>query len=155
VTIVGIGPSIALSGGLAALVVIAGIRFLGLSVAMPPKIRAVTVYVGALLIGLGIAFWGSSILEVRRAFSAHRLVTTGVYALSRNPMYGAFIVFVAPGIALVANEWLILLVPLVAFIVFKQRIAAEEDYLAQEFGEDYQRYRTSVPQLVPFFGIRR
>ena len=77
---------------------------------------------------------------------ATALVTTGVNAVSRNPMY------VGMAGLLVANavrqrSWTALL-PVACFIAFIDRvqIAAEEPALRANFGAEYEAYRASVPR---------
>jgi protein-S-isoprenylcysteine O-methyltransferase Ste14 len=74
------------------------------------------------------------------------LVTTGVNAVSRNPMY------VGMAGLLVANamrrgSWTALL-PVAVFTVVIDRlqIAAEEPALLANFGAEYEAYRASVPR---------
>ncbi len=73
-----------------------------------------------------------------------RLVTTGVFSLSRNPMYlGAACCLL--GVALVANlPWeLGLLLPNLAACQFVL-IGPEERYLHARFGDQYRSYCDSV-----------
>ncbi len=76
--------------------------------------------------------------------STSRMITTGVFTISRNPLYLGGVCMLC-GIALVFNlPWaLILLLPsLVAchYIL----VAPEERYLAARFGEEYASYAASV-----------
>ena len=73
-----------------------------------------------------------------------RIVRTGPYSFSRNPIYLAFSVLHL-GIALaVASLWLlatlVLAWSLMAFVV----IPREEDYLEARFPSEYLAYRASV-----------
>jgi protein-S-isoprenylcysteine O-methyltransferase Ste14 len=78
----------------------------------------------------------------------HRLVTTGVYRLIRNPSYVGLLlssfawnlVFRA-GVGLVLSA--LMIPPLIA------RIHAEERLLASQFGDEYQTYRRRTWRLVP------
>jgi protein-S-isoprenylcysteine O-methyltransferase Ste14 len=75
-----------------------------------------------------------------------RLVTTGVFAISRDPLYlgGAGIL---AGIALMLNlPWVLVLLPLSLVACRYLLIAPEERYLAARFGADYRRYAASVPR---------
>ena len=77
-----------------------------------------------------------------------KLVTGGVYRLSRNPMYLALtLLLVAWGIWL-ANGYSLLLVPLFMWCIYFFQISAEEQVLEASFGEDYQNYRNKVRRWV-------
>ena len=83
-------------------------------------------------------------LQLGRAFSVHAkattLVTTGLYARIRNPIY-VFGTLILIGAALVVHRpralWI--LVPLVPFQWWRSR--NEERVLAQAFGDEYLRYK--------------
>jgi len=70
-------------------------------------------------------------------------------------MYAGFIVFIVPGLALILNNMLLIGVSMAMFVVFKLRIGVEENILLKEFGVEYERYRTTVPQLIPFIRLRK
>jgi protein-S-isoprenylcysteine O-methyltransferase Ste14 len=77
-----------------------------------------------------------------------RVITTGVFSISRNPLYlGGVCVLV--GIALVVNlPWvLVLLIPALVACHYVL-IAPEERYLAAKFGKEYSRYAASVHRWV-------
>ena len=80
--------------------------------------------------------------------AASSLVTTGIYAVSRNPMYvGLTALLVALALAL-SNAWL-LLGPLffIAFITHFQ-IVPEERVMLAKFGADYSAYRSRVRRWI-------
>jgi protein-S-isoprenylcysteine O-methyltransferase Ste14 len=80
---------------------------------------------------------------------AEDLVTTGIYAHVRNPMYLGN-AFLLAGLALATNSWLFVLtgVP-IAVAVHVAIIAAEEDFLRGKFGSAYDLYSTRVPRILP------
>lgn len=95
----------------------------------------------------------------RREFAQHgqptdpgrpttRIVSQGVYAISRNPLYLGAVCFLI-GIDLVLNlPWgLILLLPSTAGCHFIL-IAPEERYLAARFGEEYRVYAAKVHRWI-------
>lgn len=79
------------------------------------------------------------------------LVTEGVYARSRNPIYLAFIIFLI-GIGMLFNsDWMfVLLIPFVLIIHFGV-IMREERYLLARFGASYADYMKRTPRYI--FGI--
>ena len=75
---------------------------------------------------------------------ASSLQTTGIYGVTRNPMYvGLAIVYL--GIAcFIGNWWNIILFPVLLFIVQEYIIKREEKYLELEFGQGYSDYKRVV-----------
>ena len=72
------------------------------------------------------------------------LVTDGIYACSRNPMYVALALLFA-GIGVLANSgWLALLLVAYVAVLRVGVIAREERYLERKFGAPYRAYRTRV-----------
>jgi protein-S-isoprenylcysteine O-methyltransferase Ste14 len=120
-------------------------------VAPPVRTAAVT------LAGAGVAILAASGLSFRRhgttidpvhPAAASALVTTGVNARTRNPMYLAL----AAGLfahALARGSWAAL-VPSAGFIaaIDRWQIPVEEAALRQRFGTDFVRYCTRVPRWI-------
>jgi protein-S-isoprenylcysteine O-methyltransferase Ste14 len=79
---------------------------------------------------------------------ASALVTTGVYARTRNPAYiGMALIFA--GIALAADvPWALVVLPVVLLVIDRYVIAREERYLARHFGAEYDAYRSRVRRWV-------
>lgn len=112
--------------------------------------------IGALFMMAGLYFWASGAMAIRKAFNEKKLLTEGVYRLTRNPMYAAFILFIIPALSLLMNDVLIILASGVLYVVFRISIEKEENYLRQLFGNDYLRYVEQVPRLIPrLIGFKR
>lgn len=80
---------------------------------------------------------------------AETLVKGGCYSLVRNPMYvGNF--FLLIGLAIASNSWLFVLagVPLSLFM-HRAIIAAEENFLRNKFGPEFDEFCATVPRWVP------
>ncbi len=105
---------------------------------------------GILLLIFGVPMWAIAVWTIARAFGRGELVTSGVYALVRHPIYSAWIVFIFPGIALVCRSWLMLGASLVSYIIFKLLIKREDQYLEEKFGQAYLDYRGRVNEIIPF-----
>lgn len=75
------------------------------------------------------------------------LVTSGVYAWSRNPIYVGLLLF-SYGTALVLGNWLFLAIAPVTTICIHLVVRAEERFLAQAFGEAYRGYASRVGRYV-------
>ncbi len=75
---------------------------------------------------------------------ATSLQTTGIYAITRNPMYIG-LSFVYLGITcLIGNWWNIILFPILFLIIQEFIIKREEKYLELEFGQQYAEYKRNV-----------
>jgi len=77
-----------------------------------------------------------------------KVVTTGVFAISRNPIYLGAVCLLA-GFALAVNlPWvLVLLLPALVACHFVL-ITPEERYLTAKFGEEYRTYAASVHRWI-------
>lgn len=73
----------------------------------------------------------------------HELRTSGIYRISRNPMYASFI-FLNAATFLVIPSLLLLAVMLYGMIVHHFIVLGEENYLEKEFGGDYRLYKSRV-----------
>jgi protein-S-isoprenylcysteine O-methyltransferase Ste14 len=116
-----------------------------------PSARSATV--GTLFILLGavirvytVAFTGS---ESKDTVSMDELVTTGPFALVRNPLYIGNMM-ITLGVIFYAGIVFFGL-PLLAFFVFQYYCVTkyEENTLLAKFGDEYQRYMDRVPAWIP------
>lgn len=101
---------------------------------------------GGLVVGLGAFLIGWAVLTVANVDieSPARIVTTGPYAFSRNPMYVGW-TMVNLGLALVfLTQWMLLTLVIVIIYTHKFVIPKEEQELAELFGKPYQEYKNEV-----------
>lgn len=76
------------------------------------------------------------------------IITTGIFAYSRNPIYLAFC-FISIGLALIVNSvWILCSVFLSAYLVYVIAIKKEESYLEAKFGESYLVYKRRVRRWI-------
>lgn len=105
------------------------------------------------LVGLGAAIAVAGVLAFRRARTtvnpmtpdaSSAIVRTGIYRLTRNPMYLGFLLALV-GWALMLGT-LLALVPVAAFVAWMNRfqIEPEERALRRKFGDDYADYLRRV-----------
>jgi len=111
--------------------------------------------VGVLLVVAAIAGAGFAVREMVAARTpldvrkpTRSIVTSGIFALSRNPIYLGMVLLVL-GVALMAGSlWLLLLTPIFAAVLHYGVIAREEAYLESKFGADYLRYKARVRRWI-------
>ena len=75
---------------------------------------------------------------------ATSLQTTGIYGITRNPMYVGMVLIYLGITCLLGNWWNIILFPLLFLIVQEYIIKHEERYLETEFGQTYIDYKKTV-----------
>ena len=77
-----------------------------------------------------------------------RLVTTGLYRYTRNPMYLGHMIFLI-GLTLTLKSWLAALITIATAIWFHRRVVGDEKKLIQILGQPYVNYMASVKRWVP------
>jgi len=117
-----------------------------------PGRRPLTVGLAAAGIGLmGTGAWqfyrARTTIDPRAPHEASTLVSTGVFGVSRNPIYIADTLMLAAHAAWTGRPWALLGIPaLVA--VLQQQIRAEEAALTARFGSEYESYVARVPRWI-------
>jgi protein-S-isoprenylcysteine O-methyltransferase Ste14 len=122
-------------------------------IGLPEWARWLGVGLGILCV-LGI-YWlfssiGSGITATSATRREHRLVTSGPYRWVRHPLYtvgsSLFLSF-----GLMADNWFIALLGVLAFIAVAIRTPKEEANLIAKFGDDYLEYMKRTGRFLPKF----
>lgn len=107
--------------------------------------------VGRLIVlaGLGIILWPAAQFLLAhtglKPFSkATVLVTTGLFRITRNPMYLGMVLMTIGAAAVFGSVGALLPVPLFVVIIERQFIRGEERFLEATFGDHYRAYRQRV-----------
>lgn len=111
-------------------------------IALTLALAAVGVLVAALGVGRFVrAKTTVNPLDPQRASS---LVTSGIYRVTRNPMYLGLLFVLAAWAVYLAHPlpWLVL--PLFILLMNRLQIAPEEGALTELFGDDYRAYQKRV-----------
>jgi protein-S-isoprenylcysteine O-methyltransferase Ste14 len=108
---------------------------------------------GALIVlGEGLRLWGVGVagkLTRTRGANVKELVTSGPFAIVRNPLYVANF-GVAYGLVVLSKVgWLQWAFPPLFAVQYAAIVAWEERILAAAFGDAYERYRRTVRRWVP------
>jgi len=118
------------------------------------NIRLIFVLIGILCSIIGITLWLKAVIIDR--LDAHiiknELVTTGVYAYVRNPVYSAFM-FVCTGVLLIYGNLVLLVLPIIywGFMTVLMKLT-EEKWLEDLYGKEYVQYRQRVNRCIPWKG---
>jgi protein-S-isoprenylcysteine O-methyltransferase Ste14 len=107
--------------------------------------------IGLLIILTGLFF---SFTAIRQFFKtkntlvtikpANSLQTTGIYSVTRNPMYVSLLLFYTGLSFIIGNWWNLIVLPVLFLIVQEYVIKGEEKYLDRRFGQQYLDYKLKV-----------
>jgi protein-S-isoprenylcysteine O-methyltransferase Ste14 len=76
-----------------------------------------------------------------------QLVTGGIFATTRNPIYVAFIAILF-GIFLINGTWFFLIFALLAVVAIHFQILREEGFLKKQYGDSYNAYCARVARYL-------
>jgi protein-S-isoprenylcysteine O-methyltransferase Ste14 len=100
--------------------------------------------VGLVLIVTGGHYFSLAKTNIPPYKPALHLVTDGIYAWIRNPMYVGF-GFITAGLAVAfGSDWTFVLMIPAAIVLHRGVVLREERYLEAKFGDDYRRYKAEV-----------
>jgi protein-S-isoprenylcysteine O-methyltransferase Ste14 len=123
-------------------------------IGLPEWTRWLGVALGAACVWM--VYWlfssiGDNITATSATRSEHRLVTRGPYRWVWHPLYtmGSSL-FVSIGI--VADNWFIAALGLLAFILMAARTPREEANLIEKFGDEYREYMKRTGRFLPKIG---
>lgn len=120
-------------------------------IGLPEAVRWLGVGLGVLCVA-GI-YWlfssiGSGITPVSATRKEHKLVTNGIYRWVRHPLYtigsSLFLSF-----GMMADNWFIILLGVLAFTVMAIRTPKEEANLIEKFGDEYSEYMKRTGRFFP------
>jgi protein-S-isoprenylcysteine O-methyltransferase Ste14 len=79
--------------------------------------------------------------------SKTRLKTSGIYRLSRNPMYVGINLFTLASMLYLMN-WMVFIIGLYSLFTYHLIIKSEEKFLLDRFGDEYQNYLEKVRRFL-------
>lgn len=130
-----------------------GYRWLD-GIAVPPTDLVEWAGLALTCIGVGFAIWarvmlGANWSGVVTVKQGHMLVRRGPYRIVRHPIYSGILLGLA-GTALTRGfVHSLVALPVCAFGFWLKSIT-EEQFMIEQFGDEYLQYRREVPSLVPF-----
>lgn len=98
---------------------------------------------GLLMLILSLIAFGKSFRVGIDSEHPDQMVTGGVFALTRNPIYVAF-GLVLVGQFLIFSNWLMLAYIIAAAWLINRQVLREEDFMRQHYGQEYLAYTRRV-----------
>ena len=107
-----------------------------------PIIRMVLLMIGFLLVAVGAALWFLAVFRAKidDGITNNHLVTDGVYALVRNPIYSTFLSVCTGTLMIYGNLWLLILPVLYWLFLTVLMKCTEEKWLKNLYGAEYEEY---------------
>lgn len=104
------------------------------------------------LAGLSLLLW--SLVSFGQSFRVgidteqpDKLITSGIFAFTRNPIYVAF-AFILLSQFLIFSNWILLIYMLAGIWLFHRQVLREEDYLKKHYGKEYMEYYNRVRRYI-------
>jgi len=114
------------------------------AVFLPLRLGTAWLYSGVVVYLFGVAFSIVAVLNFATS-PKDKVITKGVYSISRNPMYIGLILMQI-GLGIICSSWLYLLLTLVLLILLNENLSAEERYCLYRYGDSYREYRNKTPR---------
>ena len=101
---------------------------------------------GTMIIVLGVASFrrAKTTINPMKPESSSSLVISGIYKLSRNPMYLGFLLVLVGWAVFLSNALAFVFVPAFVFYMNRFQIEPEEKSLAGKFGQEFVDYKSRV-----------
>ena len=116
------------------------------SIFLPLKLGTVWFYMGLPICLLSLVMNLIASIDIVTT-PLDKLVTKGVYSISRNPIYfSAFLMYVGIGIA--CASWIFLLCGVAWIIIWHIAVKAEERFLLEKYGDTYREYMNRTPRWI-------
>ncbi|MGF7107865.1 methyltransferase family protein [Treponema pedis] len=106
---------------------------------------------GSLSIVCGIYLWAAAVFSSRIdvKIKQNTLVTDGIYAHVRNPIYSAFLFLCTGALLLCCNIFLLILPPLFWLYLTVFIKLTEEKWLLKQYGAEFETYCKKVNRCIP------
>ena len=123
----------------------------GLSVSTKEFFHAATIaWAGVALCAGGLLLLLASLISFGRSFRVgidadhpDALITSGIFAMSRNPIYVGFVSILIGQFLIFSNEILLIYVVAGAWLIHRQ-VLREEEFMRSHYGQDYLAYCDKV-----------
>lgn len=100
--------------------------------------------IALLLLIPGVIIWIWSVLLILIHVPQQHLITNGPYALVKHPLYTGVALLVLPGLGLLLNTWVGILIGVTLYIGSRRFAPEEEKLLAKAFGTTWEEYRQQI-----------
>jgi protein-S-isoprenylcysteine O-methyltransferase Ste14 len=116
------------------------------SIFLPLKLGTAWLYAGLAIYVTALVISITALFNIASA-PADKPITSGVYKISRHPMYfSGFLMFV--GVGITCASWVFLFFAVIWIVFWRMVVPVEERFLIDEYGDDYRDYLTRTPRWI-------
>ena len=108
-----------------------------------------------ILIVIGAIFWLSAVSKskIEENVNQNQLVTTGIYAIVRHPIYAAFL-YISTALVLLSSNLYLFILPVFFWLFLTVAMKSTEEKLVKEkFGSYYSCLGKKIKRVVPLLRI--
>ena len=116
------------------------------------RIKSLLIILGSILIMIGAVMWIMAVIvsKVDDNIKKNHLVTTGIYAWVRNPIYSACM-FACTGFILMTGNAFFFGLPIIYWLFMTVLMKhTEEKWLRELYGQEYEDYCKRVNRCIPW-----
>ena len=116
------------------------------SIFLPLRLNTNLFYIGLIVFFIGILIFIGATYDFI-VTKPNKIIITGVYKISRHPMYFATFV-IALGVSIASFSWLFIVLSILMMFFFHKEALIEERYCLEMFGEEYKDYLQHTPRWI-------
>jgi protein-S-isoprenylcysteine O-methyltransferase Ste14 len=109
-----------------------------------------TALFGWIWMAIGVVAFIVTMVQFISNFPKGKLITTGMYACSRNPIYASWIIFILPAAGMICNNWIFFTAAIAMGVATMLMVREEENQLLQVFGTPYAEYQKRIGSIIWF-----
>lgn len=114
-------------------------------------LRIYYICLGFISIIIGIYLWYQAAIssKIDKNIVDNKLVTTGIYSYTRNPIYVSFM-FICTGVLFFINNFYLMFLPILYYLFLTILVInTEEKWLTKKYGKKYIKYCDNVNRCLP------
>ena len=118
------------------------------SIFLPLQLHIYLFYIGLIVFIIGLTI----LIRATYDFITTKptmIITTGVYSMSRHPMYLATF-FITLSVSIASVSWLFFILCMLMMFFFYKEALIEERYCLEMYGKEYMKYKQKTPRWIGF-----
>jgi protein-S-isoprenylcysteine O-methyltransferase Ste14 len=152
--LLGVGVYLLLIGLSLEIITVAVHKYVSIPITIPIEWKYALIIICVILCVSGMIWLNRTLdlIGIHVAGGENILMTHGPFNFVRHPLYGTLIITLPPILIIWLEDVLFIIPWIFIYVIAKNVIKIEERGLVRIFGEEYEKYREFVPDLIPYKG---